>query len=58
MAEHSVFSTAARTPSAQMDAAPDAAVEVVDEACRAGGGQFGIVGSATCVDTATSERIW
>jgi len=40
MANHSVFSTAGRTPSAQMDAdlstlhAPGAAAEVVDEGCR------------------------
>ena len=40
MANHSVFSTAGRTPSAQMDAdlstlhAPEAAAEVVDEGCR------------------------
>jgi hypothetical protein len=40
MADHSVFSTAGRTPSAQMDAdlstlhAPEAAAEVVDEGCR------------------------
>jgi hypothetical protein len=40
MADHSVFSTAGRTPSAQMDTdvstlhAPEAAAEVVDEGCR------------------------
>jgi hypothetical protein len=40
MADHSVFSTAGRTPSAQMDAdlstlhAPEAAAGVVDEGCR------------------------
>jgi hypothetical protein len=61
MADHSVFSTAGRTPSAQMDAdlstlhAPEAAAEVVDEGCRRvrERGQIDIVGSATCVDTAT-----
>ena len=58
MADHSVFSTAGRTPSAQMDAdlstlhAPEAAAEVVDEDCRRvrERGQIGIVRSATCVD--------
>jgi hypothetical protein len=62
MADHSVFSTAGRTPSAQMDAdlstlhAPEAAAEVVDESCRRvrERGQIDIVGSATCIDTATS----
>jgi hypothetical protein len=40
MADHSVFSTAGRAPSAQMDTdvstlhAPEAAAEVVDEDCR------------------------
>jgi hypothetical protein len=59
MAEHSVFSTAGRTPSAQMDAdlstlhAPEAAAEVVDEGSRRvrERGQIDIVRSATCVDT-------
>jgi len=59
MADHSVFSTAGRTPSAQMDAdlstlhAPEAAAEVVDEGCRrvSERGQIDIVRSATCVDT-------
>jgi hypothetical protein len=59
MANHSVFSTAGRTPSAQMDAdlsklhAPEAAAEVVDEGCRrvCERGQIDIVRSATCVDT-------
>ena len=59
MANHSVFSTAGRTPSAQMDAdlstlhAPEAAAEVVDEGCRRvrERGQIDIVRSATCVDT-------
>src|SRR5258708_24837031 len=62
MADNSVFSTAGRTPSAQMDAdlstlhAPEAAAEVVDEGCRRvrERGQIDIVGSATCIDTATS----
>lgn len=60
MANHSVFSTAGRTPSAQMDAdlstlhAPEAAAEVVDEGCRRvrERGQIDIVRSATCVDKA------
>ena len=60
MADHSVFSTAGRTPSAQMDAdlstlhAPEAAAEVVDEGCRRvrERGQIDIVRSATCVDKA------
>ena len=59
MADPSVFSTAGRTPSAQMDAdlstlhAPEAAAEVVDEGCRRvrERGQIDIVRSATCVDT-------
>ena len=59
MADRSVFSTAGRTPSAQMDAdlstlhAPEAAAEVVDEGCRRvrARGQIDIVRSATCVDT-------
>jgi acetyl-CoA acetyltransferase len=54
MADHSVFSTAGRTPSAQMDAdlstlhAPEAAAEVVDEGCRRvrERGQIDIVRSA------------
>ena len=54
MADHSVFSTAGRTPSARMDAdlstlhAPEAAAEVVDEGCRRvrERGQIDIVGSA------------
>jgi hypothetical protein len=57
MVSHSVFSTAGRTPSAQMDAdlsklhAPEAAAEVVDEGCQRGceRGQIDIVRSATCV---------
>ena len=60
MANHSVFSTAGRTPSAQKDAdlstlhAPEAAAEVVDEGCRQvrERGQIDIVRSATCVDKA------
>ena len=60
MADRSVFSTAGRTPSAQMDAdlrtlhAPEAAAEVVDEGCRRvrERGQIDIVRSATCVDKA------
>ena len=60
MANHSVFSTAGRTPSAQMDAdlstlhAPEAAAEVVDEGCRRvrERGQIDIVRSATYVDKA------
>jgi hypothetical protein len=60
MADHSVFSTAGRTPSAQMDAdlstlhAPEAAAEVVDEGCRRvrERGQIDIVRSATCLDKA------
>jgi len=60
MADHSVFSTAGRTPSAQMDAdlstlhAPEAAAEVVDEGCRRvrERGQIDIVRSATYVDKA------
>jgi hypothetical protein len=59
MADRYVFSTAGRTPSAQLDAylstlhAPEAAVEVVDEGCRRvrERGQIDIVWSATCVDT-------
>ena len=58
MADHSVFSTAGRTPSAQMDAdlgtlrAPEAAAEVVDEGCRRirERGEIDIVRSATCID--------
>jgi len=58
MADRSVFSTAGRTPSAQMDAdlstlhAPEAAAEVVDEGCRRvrERGQIDIVRSATCID--------
>ena len=58
MADHSVFSTAGRTPSARMDAgpstphAPEAAAEVVDEGCRRvrERGQIDLVRSATCVD--------
>ncbi|MGZ5875837.1 MAG: hypothetical protein ACXWKP_27480 [Bradyrhizobium sp.] len=58
MADPSVFSTAGRTPSAQMDAdlstlhAAEAAGEVVDEGCRRvrERGQIDIVRSATCVD--------
>ena len=54
MADRSVFSTAGRTPSAQMDAdlstlhAPEAAAEVVDEGCRRvrERGQIDIVRSA------------
>ena len=60
MTDRSVFSTAGRTPSAQMDAdlstlhAPEAAAEVVDEGCRRvrERGQIDIVRSATCVDKA------
>jgi hypothetical protein len=53
MANHSVFSTAGRTPSAQLHA-PEAAAEVVDEGCRRvrERGQIDIVRSATCVDKA------
>jgi hypothetical protein len=58
MADHSVFSTARRTPSAQMDAdlstlhAPEAAAEVVDEGCRRARerGEIDIVRSAICID--------
>jgi hypothetical protein len=54
MADHSVFSTAGRTPSAQMNAdlstlhAPEAAAEVVDQGCRPvrERGQIDIVRSA------------
>src|ERR1700693_2182882 len=61
MADQSVFSTAGRTSSAQMDAdlstlhAPEAAAEVVDEGSRRvrERGQIDIVRSAICVDTAT-----
>jgi hypothetical protein len=60
MADHFVFSTVGRTPSAQMDAdlstlhAPEAAAEVVDEGCRRVRErcQVDIVRSATCVDKA------
>jgi len=64
MADHSVFSTAGRTPSAQMDAdlstlhAPEAAAEVVDEGGRRvrERGQIDIVRSATCVDKGMAIR--
>ena len=55
MADHSVFSTAGRTPSVRMEAdlitrhAPEAAGGVVDEGCRRvrERGQIDSVGSAT-----------
>jgi hypothetical protein len=58
MADHSVFSTAGRTPSAQMDAdlstrhALEAAAEVVDEGCGRARerGEIDILRSATCID--------
>jgi hypothetical protein len=62
MADHSVFSTAGRTPSARMDAdlrtpvAPEATAEVVDEGCRRvrERGEIDIVRSATCINRTTS----
>jgi hypothetical protein len=57
MADHSVFSTADRTPLVQTDTylstlhAPEAAAEVVGECVS---GQIDIVGPASPVDTATS----